>query len=79
MTEAKKIICPDVECAAENDANVDACSKCGLDIAGFLGIDRIFRVRENNAKKAEEEKKKKQPLAEPRRKSGFAGLIGGKK
>lgn len=77
--EAKKILCPDVDCNTENDAGSESCSKCGLDFASFFTLDRVLTVRDKAARKAEAEAKEAADKNKPAPKSGLASLIRGKK
>lgn len=71
--EKKKRMCPDPDCKTENDAELQFCSKCNLDLDGFNLIDRALSVREKRDKAAKEEADKNKPT--PVRK-GLSALAG---
>ena len=77
--EKKKVLCPDPECNTENESDLQFCSKCQLDLSAFFTLDRVLTVRDKAAKHAEAEAKKKKDSEKPARRSGLAGLMGGKK
>jgi len=74
--EKKKVVCPD--CETENDAELQFCSKCQLDLPAFFTLDRVMSVREKVTKRAEEDRIKKEKESKRARRSGLASLTGRK-
>ena len=72
--EKKKVLCPDPDCATENDSDTQFCSKCTLDLTTYFTLDRSLSIREKVRQKAEaEEKEKNRPAP---KKSVFGNLAG---